>query len=247
MITKRIIPCLNIQNGQVVSWKMPPQSPIELAKKYAERGADELLIYDMSPTEENKERFTWLTKEVTKSVFIPLTVGGGITSLADFERILACGGDKVSVRSGALRYPNLIEEAAKKYGDQSVVLTTDIKRVRGKYHIFLKNVDTGLEAGEWIRRCVGNGAGEVVVNSLDSFGKMKGFDLEFLTKISEDVSVPIIASGGAGSEEHFVELFQKIPTVDAAIASTAFHTSRIEINSLKATLLNNGIHVRHRL
>ena len=245
MITKRIIPCLNIENGQVVSKGISSYSPLELAKKYAERGADELLIYDMSAVD--KEGFTNLMKEVTRSVFIPLTVGGGITSLADFERILACGGDKVSVRSGAVRYPKLIEEAAKKYGDQSVVLTTDIKRVRGKYHIFLKNEDTGLEALEWIRRCVGNGVGEVVVNSLDSFGKMKGFDLGFLAKISEDVSVPIIASGGAGSEEHFVELFQKIPTIDAAIASTAFHSSRIEIDSLKTNLFHHGIHVRRRL
>lgn len=251
MITKRIIPCLDVKDGQVVKGVnfeglRQVASPVELAKIYSEKGADELVFYDVTASAEGRVLFSDILKEVASNVFIPLTVGGGIRGTADFERALSCGADKVSVNSGAIERPALVGEAAKKYGNQCVVLSVDVKRVKGVFHVFSKGgrVDTGLEAIEWIRRCVGEGAGEVVVNSIDTDGVKKGFDLPLLKAVCEVVDVPVIASGGAGSKEDFVRLFKEIPTIDAGLAASIFHFAEVKIADLKETLAKEGIFVR---
>ena len=251
MITKRIIPCLDVRDGKVVKGVnfqgiKDVASPIDLAKKYSDGGADELVFYDITASAENRGVFTDVLREVAKTVFIPLTVGGGIREVSDFERVLSCGADKVSVNSGAIANPKLVGDAAKRYGDQCVVISTDVKRVNGEFRVFVKGgrEDTGLEAIEWIRRCVGEGAGEVVVNSMDADGMKTGFDIELLKAVCDIVNVPVIASGGAGSQMHFVELFQKIPTIDAGLAASVFHFGEIEIQDLKETLRKNGVNVR---
>lgn len=252
MITKRIIPCLDVKDGKVVKGinfegLRDVASPVELAKRYSDGGADELVFYDITASAEGRTLFTDVLKEVAKSVFIPLTVGGGIRATADFERVLSCGADKVSVNTGAVDNPAIIGDAAKKYGDQCVVLSVDVKRVNGEFHVCTRGgrVDTGIEAIEWIKRCVGDGAGEVVVNSVDTDGVKKGFDIELLKKVCEVVKVPVIASGGAGLIQDFVELFQKIPDIDAGLAASVFHFGEIDICQLKQTLAENGINVRH--
>ena len=251
MITKRIIPCLDVKDGQVVKGVnfenlRQVASPVELAKYYSECGADELVFYDITASAEGRKLFTDVLKETASSVFIPLTVGGGIKELSDFERVLSCGADKVSVNSGALQNPDLISQAAQKYGNQCVVISADIKRVNGEFHVFAKGgrVDTGLEAIAWISRCVAEGAGEVVVNSMDTDGVKKGFDIELLRAVTEAVDVPVIASGGAGSQAHFVELFKALPKVDAGLAASVFHFGEIAIPDLKKTLRENGVIVR---
>lgn len=251
MITKRIIPCLDVKDGKVVkgvnfAGLKDVASPVDLARYYSDNGADELVFYDITASAEGRALFTDVLKEVGKSVFIPLTVGGGIRTTADFERVLACGADKVSVNSGAISNPNLITEAAKKYGDQCVVISADIKRVDGKFHVFAKGgrEDTGMDAIEWIKRCVGEGAGEVVVNSMDTDGVKKGFDIPLLNLVCEAVDVPVIASGGAGSQEDFVTLFKEIPSIDAGLAASVFHFGEISIKDLKETLKANDIIVR---
>ena len=251
MITKRIIPCLDVKDGKVVKGVnfmglRDVASPMALAQAYSEGGADELVFYDITASAEGRTLFTNVLCEVAKTVFIPLTVGGGIRSTADFERVLSCGADKVSVNSGAIHNPNLVGEAAKKYGDQCVVLSADIRRVNGEFHVFAKGgrEDTGLEAIEWIKRCVGEGAGEVVVNSMDTDGVKKGFDIELLKKVCDAVKVPVIASGGAGCQQDFVNLFKEIPEIDAGLAASVFHFGEIKISDLKQTLAQNGINVR---
>lgn len=251
MITKRIIPCLDVKDGRVVKGKNflglnDVSSPVELAKFYNASGADELVFYDITASAEGRALFTDILKEVASTIFIPLTVGGGINTLDDFDRVLKCGADKVSVNSGAIRNPSLIGEAAKRYGDQCVVLSADIKRVDGSFRLFSKGgrVDTGMDGIEWIRRCVENGAGEVVVNSIDTDGVKNGFDLEMLTAVCDAVSVPVIASGGAGCSEHFTRLFKALPKVDAGLAASIFHYRELEICNLKNELKENGIPVR---
>lgn len=251
MITKRIIPCLDVRDGRVVkgvnfNGLSDVASPVELAKRYSAGGADELVFYDITASAEGRSLFTDILTETAKSVFIPLTVGGGINSLADFDRVLKCGADKVSVNSGAIRDPSLVGEAAKVYGSQCVVISADVKRVRGEFRIFAKGgrVDTGMEAIEWIRRCVDSGAGEVVVNSMDTDGVKKGFDLELLMRVCGAVTVPVIASGGAGSIEDFLELFRRIPEVDAGLAASIFHYGEVEIRELKRRMAEDGIPVR---
>ncbi len=251
MITKRIIPCLDVKDGRVVKGVnfeglKEVASPVDLAKFYSDNGADELVFYDITASAEGRALFTDVLKEVGKSVFIPLTVGGGIRTTADFERVLSCGADKVSVNSGAIANPTLIQEAAQKYGDQCVVISADIKRVNGEFHVFAKGgrEDTGIEAIEWIKRCVGEGAGEVVVNSMDTDGVKRGFDIQLLKLVCQAVDVPVIASGGAGSQQDFVTLFQEIPTIDAGLAASVFHFGEISIKDLKQTLHANGIRVR---
>ena len=251
MITKRIIPCLDVKNGRVVKGVnfegvRDVSSPVELAKFYSDNGADELVFYDITASVEGRALFTDILREVASTIFIPLTVGGGINTLDDFDRVLKCGADKVSVNSGAIRNPNLVYEAAQRYGDQCVVLSADIKRVDGQFHVFAKGgrEDTGMEAIEWIKRCVGNGAGEVVVNSIDTDGVKKGFDLEMLEAVCQAVNVPVIASGGAGSTQDFVTLFQQIPNIDAGLAASVFHFGEIKIPDLKKTLKENNITVR---
>ena len=251
MITKRIIPCLDVRNGRVVKGTnfqglRDVNNPVELGKFYSDCGADELVFYDITASAEGRALFTDILTEVARTIFIPLTVGGGINTLADFDRVLKCGADKVSVNSGAIRNPQLVGEAAKRYGDQCVVLSADIKRVDGVFHVFAKGgrEDTGMEAIEWIRRCVGEGAGEVVVNSIDTDGVKKGFDLEMLKAVSDAVEVPVIASGGAGCMEDFVTLFKALPKVDAGLAASIFHFGEVKIPDLKRLLRENDISVR---
>lgn len=251
MITKRIIPCLDVCDGRVVkgvnfAGLKDVSSPVELAKFYSKCGADELVFYDITASSDGRRLFTDILTETAKNVFIPLTVGGGINSLDDFERVLSCGADKVSVNSGAIRNPALVEEAAKRYGDQCVVLSADIKRVDGVFRVFAKGgrEDTGLEAIEWIRRCVGMGAGEIVVNSIDTDGVKGGFDLEMLSAVCDAVNVPVIASGGAGKSEDFITLFKTLPKVDAGLAASVFHFGEIKISELKREMAENGISVR---
>ena len=251
MITKRIIPCLDVRNGRVVKGTnfqglRDVNDPVELGKFYSDCGADELVFYDITASAEGRALFTDILTEVARTIFIPLTVGGGINSLTDFDRVLKCGADKVSVNSGAIRNPALVGEAAKRYGDQCVVLSADIKRVDGVFHVFAKGgrEDTGMEAIEWIRRCVGDGAGEVVVNSIDTDGVKGGFDLEMLKAVSDAVEVPVIASGGAGCARDFVELFRALPKVDAGLAASIFHFGEVKIPDLKRLLWENDISVR---
>ena len=251
MITKRIIPCLDVKDGRVVKGKnflglKDVSSPVELGKFYSDCGADELVFYDITASYEGRALFTDILTEVASKVFIPLTVGGGINTLDDFDRVLKCGADKVSVNSGAIKNPNLISEAAKKYGDQCVVLSVDIALIDGVYRVFAKGgrENTGIEALGWIKDCVKKGAGEVVVNSIDTDGVKNGFDLPLLKLVCEAVSVPVIASGGAGKMEDFAELFKKVPTIDAGLAASVFHYGEIQINELKKYLAEQGVNMR---
>ena len=251
MITKRIIPCLDVKNGRVVKGVnfeglSDVSDPVQLAKFYSDNMADELVFYDITASFEGRKLFTDILCETAKNVFIPLTVGGGINTIEDFDRVLKCGADKVSVNSGAIRNPDLIYEAAKKYGDQCVVLSADIKRVDGQFRVFSKGgrEDTGMEAISWIKRCVDNGAGEIVVNSIDTDGVKKGFDLEMLSAVCEAVNVPVIASGGAGSIDDFTKLFKELPKVDAGLAASIFHFGEVNIIDLKKELKDNGISIR---
>ena len=251
MITKRIIPCLDVREGKVVKGinfegLRDVASPVDLAKYYSDNGADELVFYDITASSDGRKLFTDILVETAANVFIPLTVGGGINTTADFERVLNCGADKVSVNSGAIRNPDLVTEAAKLYGDQCVVLSVDIKRVDGVFRVYAKGgrENTGLEAIEWIKRCVGNGAGEVVVNSIDTDGVKQGFDLPMLKAVTEAVSVPVIASGGAGCIEDFITLFKTLPRVDAGLAASIFHFGEVQISELKRAMAENGIPAR---
>lgn len=251
MITKRIIPCLDVKNGRVVKGVNfqglgDVASPVELAKYYSRCGADELVFYDITASFEGRQLFTDILCDTAKQVFIPLTVGGGINKVEDFERVLACGADKVSVNSGAIRNPSLVGEAAKLYGDQCVVLSVDVKRVDGVFRVFAKGgrENTGMEAIEWIKRCVDAGAGEVVVNSIDTDGVKQGFDLEMLAHVCDAVNVPVIASGGAGCAEDFITLFHTLEKVDAGLAASIFHFGEVEIRQLKEQMRLNGIPVR---
>ena len=251
MITKRIIPCLDVRDGRVVKGTnfegiKDVADPVEMARLYNAAGADELVFYDITASFEGRALFTDILTRVAGEIFIPLTVGGGINTLEDFDRVLKCGADKVSVNSGAIRNPDLIGQAARKYGDQCVVLSADVKRVEGSFRVFAKGgrEDTGMEAVSWITRCVRNGAGEVVLNSIDTDGVKGGFDLPMLEAVSEAVDVPVIASGGAGCVEDFVTLFKTLPKVDAGLAASIFHFGQVKIPELKAVLRENDISVR---
>ena len=252
MITKRIIPCLDVKNGRVVkgvnfAGLRDVNSPVELAEYYSSCGADELVFYDITASAEGRGLFTDILREVASKIFIPLTVGGAINAVEDFDRVLKCGADKVSVNSGAIRNPKLIEAAAKRYGDQCVVLSVDVKRVDGTFRVFAKGgrENTGMEAIEWIKHGVESGAGEIVVNSMDTDGVKEGFDLELLEKVCNTVSVPVIASGGAGTMQDFAELFKRLPKVDAGLAASVFHFGEIKIADLKKYLSSEGINVRN--
>ncbi len=251
MITKRIIPCLDIRDGRVVKGKnftgiQDVDSPVALARYYNEQCADELVFYDITASFEGRRLFTDVLAAVAAEVFIPLTVGGSINTVDDFDRVLKCGADKVSVNSGAIKDPSLIRAAAKKYGDQCVVLSMDIKRVDGQFRLFAKGgrEDTGIDALDWAEQGAKNGAGELVVNSIDTDGVRSGFDLEMLAAIADRVNVPIIASGGAGNMAHFAELFEALPQVDAGLAASIFHYKEVTIPALKEYLRGRGILVR---
>ncbi len=246
-----MIPCLDVKDGRVVKGVNfkglnDVSSPVELAKFYSEGGADELVFYDITASAEGRRLFTDILCDVASQIFIPLTVGGGINTLDDFDRVLKCGADKVSVNSGAIRNPSLIDEAAKRYGDQCVVISADVKRVDNVFRVFAKGgrENTGMEAISWIRECVERGAGEVVLNSIDTDGVKKGFDLEMLRAVCDVVKVPVIASGGAGSVNDFITLFKELPEVSAGLAASIFHFGEVEIKALKHELAKNGILVR---
>ena len=251
MITKRIIPCLDVKNGRVVKGVnfeglADVNSPVALGQYYSACGADELVFYDITASAEGRALFTDILREVASTIFIPLTVGGGINTVADFDRVLKCGADKVSVNSGAIRNPNLIYEAAKLYGDQCVVLSVDAKRVDGVYRVFAKGgrENTGMDALEWIKRGISLGAGEIVLNSIDTDGVKRGFDLEMLAAVCEFSTVPVIASSGAGCVEDFITLFKTLPNVDAGLAASIFHFGEVKIPKLKARLAAEGIPMR---
>ena len=251
MITKRIIPCLDVRDGRVVKGVnfeglRDVNSPVALAEYYTNNGADELVFYDITASAEGRALFTDILRETASRVFIPLTVGGGINTLDDFDRVLKCGADKVSVNSGAIRDPSLIGAAAKRYGDQCVVLSVDIKRIDGEFRVFARGGrdDTGMEALGWIERCVAAGAGEVVVNSIDTDGVKGGFDLEMLDAVCSRVRVPVVASGGAGSIADFVTLFRSVPRVSAGLAASIFHFGEVAIPDLKRELAGKDINVR---
>jgi cyclase len=251
MITKRIIPCLDVRGGRVVKGVnfeglSDVAGPVELAKAYSDGGADELVFYDITASHEARGIFTDILAETARNVFIPLTVGGGVSSLGDFDRVLKCGADKVSVNSGAIENPALIRDAARVYGNQCVVLSADVKRVGGRFHVFRSGgrIDTGIDALEWIKRGEGEGAGELVINSMDTDGVKKGFDLELLAAVCGVTGLPVIASGGAGSADDFAELFCALPRVDAGLAASIFHFGETTVNDLKLALLRRGINVR---
>ena len=251
MITKRIIPCLDVKDGRVVkgvnfAGLNDVSSPVALAEYYNKSGADELVFYDITASSDGRKLFTDILCETASKVFIPLTVGGGINTVEDFDRVLKCGADKVSVNSGAIRNPSLIDEAARRYGNQCVVISADVKRVDGVFRVFAKGgrENTGMEAVGWIKSCVERGAGEVVLNSIDTDGVKRGFDLEMLAAVCDAVNVPVIASGGAGCIQDFVTLFKTLPKVDAGLAASIFHFGEVEIGELKSALGNAGIEVR---
>ena len=251
MITKRIIPCLDVKNGRVVkgvnfAGLQDVSSPVSLAQFYSDNGADELVFYDITASSDGRKIFTDILRETASRVFIPLTVGGGINTLEDFDRVLKCGADKVSVNSGAIRDPDLVHQAARLYGDQCVVLSVDVKRVDGVFRVFAKGgrEDTGMEAISWIKKCVAAGAGEVVVNSIDTDGVKRGFDIEMLEEVCQAVNVPVIASGGAGCIDDFIKLFRSLPKVDAGLAASIFHFGEVSIGDLKGEMARAGIPTR---
>ena len=251
MITKRIMPCLDVKDGRVVKGVnfgglQDVSSPVTLAEFYSDNGADELVFYDIAASSDGRKLFMEILTETARRVFIPLTVGGGINSVDDFDRVLKCGADKVSVNSGAIRNPDLISQAARLYGDQCVVMSVDIKRVDGVFRVFAKGgrENTGMEAISWVKRCVQNGAGEVVVNSIDTDGVKGGFDLEMLQAVCDVVNVPVIASGGAGRIQDFITLFQTLPKVDAGLAASIFHFGEVQIPDLQAAIVKNNIPTR---
>lgn len=250
MLAKRIIPCLDVKDGRVVKGVnftslRDLADPVDMARFYNEAGADELVFYDITASAEGRALFTDILCQVASQVFIPLTVGGGIRTLEDFDRVLKCGADKVSVNSGAIADPGLIGAAAKKYGNQCVVLSMDVKRVAGRFHLFAKGgrEDTGIDAMEWAVRAVSDGAGEIVLNSIDTDGVKNGFDLEMLDALAARVNIPIVASGGAGTMEHFAELFTH-PRIDAGLAASIFHTKQVDIQDLKQFLRDQGVPIR---
>lgn len=251
MITKRIIPCLDVRDGRVVKGVnfegiQDVADPVELARFYDRAGADELVFYDITASAEGRNLFTDILRRVAGEIFIPLTVGGGIRTLDDFDRVLKCGADKVSVNSGAIADPTLIAAAAKRYGDQCVVLSMDVKRVDGRFHLFARGgrEDTGIDALDWAARGVKSGAGEIVANSIDTDGVKQGFDLELLDALADRVDVPIIASGGAGRREDFADLFLHHPGVDAGLAASIFHRKEVDIRELKTWLQDQGVNMR---
>ena len=251
MITKRIIPCLDVKNGRVVkgvnfAGLQDVSSPVSLAQFYSDNGADELVFYDITASSDGRKIFTDILRETASRVFIPLTVGGGINTLEDFDRVLKCGADKVSVNSGAIRDPDLVHQAARLYGDQCVVLSVDVKRVDGVFRVFAKGgrENTGMEAISWIKKCVAAGAGEVVVNSIDTDGVKRGFDIEMLEEVCQAVNVPVIASGGAGCIDDFIKLFRSLPKVDAGLAASIFHFGEVSIGDLKGKMARSGIPTR---
>ena len=250
MITKRIIPCLDVRDGKVVKGRKfqsikEVADPVKMASFYNEAGADELVFYDITASFEKRKLFNKILKEVASEIFITINLGGGIDTLEDFDNVLKCGADKVSVNSGAIKNPDLIDAAAKKYGNQCVVLSMDVKRVDGKFMVFSMGgrENTGKDAASWAVEAVVRGAGELVINSIDTDGVKDGFDIEMLSALAPKVSVPVVASGGAGKMEDFADLFEKTG-VQAGLAASIFHFREVEISDLKKYLNEKGVEVR---
>lgn len=246
---KRIIPCLDVNNGRVVKGVnfvnlIDAGDPVEVAKIYNDSGADELCFLDITASFENRDTIVHVVESVAKQLFIPLTVGGGIRKLDDISRLLNVGCDKVSINSAAISNPNLIDEAAKKFGSQCVVVALDVKKMGDSYNIFIHGgrTDTGIDAYKWAKEVESRGAGEILLTSMDSDGTKNGFDLEVTGKIGRMLKIPVIASGGAGNMEHIKEAFEC--GADAALAASIFHFGEIEICDLKKYLAKNGIKVR---
>jgi cyclase len=246
---KRIIPCLDVKDGRVVKGVnfvglRDAGDPVEVAKRYNEEGADEITFLDIGASHEGRDTIVDVVKQVAKEVFIPLTVGGGIRKLEDIFELLDVGCDKVSVNSAAIKRPELIDEGAKRFGSQCIVVAIDVKKTGDKYHVYLNGgrVDTGIDALEWVKEAVQRGAGEILLTSMDADGTKAGFDIEITEAMSKLVNVPIIASGGAGTMEHIKEAFDC--GADAALAASIFHYKEIDIMDLKHYLHDNGIAVR---
>ncbi|MBQ9876159.1 MAG: imidazole glycerol phosphate synthase subunit HisF [Campylobacter sp.] len=246
---KRIIPCLDVNNGRVVKGVnfvnlIDAGDPVEIAKIYNDSGADELCFLDITASFENRDTIVHVVESVAKQLFIPLTVGGGIRKIDDISRLLNVGCDKVSINSAAISNPNLIDEAAKKFGSQCVVVALDVKKTGNSYNIFIHGgrTDTGIDAYKWAKEVESRGAGEILLTSMDCDGTKNGFDLEVTGKISKMLKIPVIASGGAGNMEHIKEAFEC--GADAALAASIFHFGEIEICDLKKYLAKNGIKVR---
>ena len=253
MSIKKIIACLDVKNGRVVKGVKfkghnDISSPVTLAKQYNDSGTDELVFYDITASIDGRQVFADILKQVAQCVTVPFIVGGGISELGDIERVIQLGADKVSINTGALKNANLISDAAKEFGSERIILAVDVKSVDGRYHIFTKGgtggEDTGLDAIEWIKRGESLGAGELVVNSIDTDGVKNGFDLGLLKSVCDAVSIPVIASGGAGSVDDFIELFKTIPEISAGLAASVFHYGIVKIPELKQKLHASGVNVR---
>lgn len=250
MLTKRIIPCLDIKNGRTVKGinfldLKDAGDPIELAKKYSDEGADELVFLDISATEEQRKTLVDLVRKVAATINIPFTVGGGISSVKDVELLLNNGADKIAINSSAVKNPNLINELALNFGSQCVVVAIDAKQIEGvwKVHLVGGKIPTDLDLFEWAKEVELRGAGEILFTSMDNDGTKNGFANDALAQLSRTVNIPIIASGGAGSIEHFIDVFE-IGKADAALAASVFHYQEIEIKDLKTALKNKSIPVR---
>lgn len=250
MLTKRIIPCLDVDHGRVVKGKkfkdiQDVADPVELGRYYSEQGADELVFYDITASYEERDIFINIVEKVAEAIRIPFTIGGGISRVEDFRKVLMAGADKVSVNSSAVKNPQLIRDAALKFGNQCVVLSIDAKRNNsGSWDVYVKGgrENTGIDAIEWAKRGQELGAGEICINSIDTDGVKRGYDLELNRKLSEILTIPVIASGGAGEKAHFSEVLKA--GADAALAASVFHYKEIPIPELKTYLAGEGIAVR---
>lgn len=250
MLAKRIIPCLDIKNNRVVKGKnfvnlVDAGNPVEIAKKYEDEGADELVYLDITATSDKKEIFYDLIKETASKVFMPLTVGGGIKTLDDIKNILRSGADKVSINSSAFLNPSIITDGAKAFGRQCIVIAIDVKRVNKAFHVFINGgrIDTNVDAIIWAKKVEELGAGEILLTSMDKDGTKDGYDIELVNEISKNTNIPIIASGGAGKKEDFLEVFSKTPAT-GALAASIFHFEEIKIKDLKSFLKKANIEVR---
>ncbi|WP_101773756.1 imidazole glycerol phosphate synthase subunit HisF [Peptostreptococcus faecalis] len=250
---KKIIPCMDVRDGKVVkgtNFKNIREiaDPIEMSKFYDKSGADELVFYDIGASMEGRTVFIDMLKDIAFNVSIPLVVGGGISSMEDVDRVMSSGADKVSINSGAIKNPQLIKDASEKYGKECVILSVDVSKVDGKYHVFTKggSEDTGMDAIEWVKKLEKLGAGELVLNSIDTDGVRNGFDLDMLRDFASEIKIPIIASGGAGKKEDFSELF-KIDGISTGLAAGIFHEKVVDIADLKDYLIENGVNVKRNV
>jgi len=250
LLSKRIIPCLDVKDGRVVKGTnfvnlRDAGSAVELAERYYREGADELVFLDITASSDKRKILIELVKDVAKVIQIPFTVGGGITELSDIDMLLKAGADKVSLNTSIVKNPQLINDASKQFGSQAVVAAIDVKKIDDAYKVFIKGgrEETELEGYAWCREVDERGAGEILLTSMDKDGTKSGYDLEFLSKLTKMISIPVIASGGAGTKEHFLDAF-KNAHVDACLAASLFHYKELEISDLKKYLKENGVEIR---